>query len=284
MSSAPERRQRAGRPAMAVAALVLALTPLAARADCGRLQQLPGHDGQTLPFAVSPPGATPRGVSLILLAGGHGHVALDAAGCPAQLKGNALLRARPLLQARGYEVVTLDAPADHQGADGLADFRIAPAHAEDIGRVVRWLREQGARQVWLLGTSRGSISAVNAASRLEGDAAPEGLVISSVLSAGIAVARKPWAAHNVFDLPLERIRQPVLVLGHVDDSCPRSPPGNQPRVAQRMGAPAATQLISGGPGPVSGPDACEGRSPHGFWGQDAEMVAATLAFIEAERR
>ncbi|MBB2483790.1 alpha/beta hydrolase [Mitsuaria sp. WAJ17] len=259
--------------------------PLLAAADCGSLQQLGGHEGQVLPIAISAPAEPARGISLVLLAGGHGHVGLDATGCATQLKGNALLRARPLFQARGYEVVTLDAPADYRGDEGLAGFRIEPAHAEDIGRVVRWLRGQGAREVWLLGTSRGSISAVNAAARLAGEAAPDGLVLSSVLSVGASVtARRSWARQHVFDLPLERIRQPTLLLGHVDDSCPRSPPSGQARVAQRIGAAARTQLISGGAGPVSGPDACEGRSPHGFWGQDAEMVDATLAFIESRQR
>lgn len=281
MAEAPAGRSRRLRALAPGLGLALALTGLA-RADCGRLVALSGHEGQVLPFAVEAPAAPARGVSLVLLAGGHGHVALDAAGCPTQLKGNSLLRARPLFQARGYEVVTLDAPADHRGEDGLAGFRIEPAHAEDIGRVVRWLRGQGARQVWLLGTSRGSLSALNAAARLTGEAAPDGLVLSSVLSVGIA-ARKAWAGHHVFDLPLERVRQPTLLLGHVDDSCPRSPPSGQERVAQRIGASARTQLISGGRGPVSGPEACEGRSPHGFWGQDAEMVEASLAFIEASR-
>ncbi len=268
------------KPSLVLAALAW---PLLAAADCGRLEQISAHEGQVLPFAVSAPIAPARGISLVLLAGGHGHVGLDAAGCPTQLKGNALLRARPLFQARGYEVVTLDAPADYRGDDGLAGFRIDPAHAQDIGRVLRWLRGQGAREVWLLGTSRGSISAVNAAARLSGEAAPDGLVLSSVLSTSVS-ARKSWAGHHVFDLPLDRIQQPTLLLGHVDDSCPRSPPSGQERVAQRIGASARTQLISGGQGPVSGPDACEGRSPHGFWGQDADMVDATLAFIESRPR
>ncbi len=267
----------------AVALLGLTCSHLAAAAPaCGHLHQISGHEGQVLPFAVSAPVEPARPVSLVLLAGGHGHVALDDAGCPTQLKGNSLLRARPFFQERGYEVLVLDAPADYQGEGGLAGFRIKPAHAEDIGRVVRWLRERGAWQVWLLGTSRGSISAVNAASRLQGDMAPDGLVISSVLSVGGA-GRQAWVAHSVFDLPLERIRQPTLLLGHVDDSCPRSPPGGQARVAERIGASAQTQLMSGGAGPVHGPDACEGRSPHGFWMQDADMVAAILAFIEARR-
>lgn len=293
MSSAPDRagtgaagllaspRVRPWRDALALASAVL--LGHAAAADCGRLERLVGHEGQVLPFAVSPPATPGKGISLVLLAGGHGHVALDESGCPTPLKGNSLVRARPLLQARGYEVVTLDAPPDRQGEDGLAGFRSEPAHAEDIGRVVQWLRAHGAREVWLLGTSRGSISAVNAGARLSGEAAPDGLVISSVLSAGVAVARKPWAAHTVFDLPMERIRQPVLVLGHTDDTCPRSPPAKQDRVVQRLGAAARAQAISGGRGPVQGPDACEGRSPHGFWGQDAELVEATLSFIETRR-
>lgn len=269
---------------LATAALLgLSCSHLAAAAPaCGQMHQISGHEGQVLPFTVSAPAAPARGVSLVLLAGGHGHVALDDAGCPTQLKGNSLLRARPLFQERGYEVLILDAPADYQGEGGLAGFRVKPAHAQDIGQVVHWLRERGARQVWLLGTSRGSLSAVNAASRLQGDMAPDGLAITSVLSAG-GSGRQAWVAHSVFDLPLERIRQPTLLLGHVDDTCPRSPPSSQARVAERIGASAQTLLMSGGAGPVHGPDACEGRSPHGFWMQDAEMVAAILAFIEARR-
>ena len=43
-------------------------------------------------------------------------------------------------------------------------------------------------------------------------------------------------------------------------------------------------LITGGPGSrVSGNDldACEGREPHGFVGQEAEMVAGILRFLRS---
>ncbi len=47
-------------------------------------------------------------------------------------------------------------------------------HAEDIGKVIADVRERTKLPVWLVGTSRGAISAANAASRLTGPPRPTG--------------------------------------------------------------------------------------------------------------
>jgi len=268
--------------ARTLAACLLALAASAASASpCGELHSLSVRPGATLGYSfASPRGASP--ISLLLLAGGGGHLRLDEQGCAAALKGNALVRVQPLLQALGFGTVLVDAPSDQQsGEDGLAGYRTDPRHAADLGRLIEAVRAAQGGEVWLVGTSRGTISAANAASRLQGAAAPDGVVLSSVLTVGTPMGRKAWTAQSVFDLDLSAIRQPVLLLGHADDGCQRSPPAQMAEVARRI-RPSRTdlQLMQGGPG-GSG-DACEGRSPHGFVGQDAALVEAIRRFVRAQ--
>ncbi|MDI4634524.1 hypothetical protein J7U46_15800 [Pelomonas sp. V22] len=263
----------------ALALLMLAAAGAVQAAPCGELRSLAVREGASQAFSLNPPSAEPA-ITLVLLAGGGGHLKLDEKGCATALKGNALVRAQPLLQAQGFGTALVDAPSDQQaGDDGLAGFRTDPRHAADLGRLIETLRAvQGGGQVWLVGTSRGTISTVNAASRLQGAAAPDGVVLSSILTVGTPMGRKTWTSQSVFDLDLAAIRQPVLLLGHADDDCPRSPPRQMAEVAKRLrNARLEQQLIKGGPG-GSG-DACEGRSPHGFVGQDAELVEAIRRFV-----
>ena len=248
---------------------------------CGELLALPTHAGTSTRVTYVAPKATPP-TTLLLLAGGSGHVALGADGCARQLQGNSLLRVAPLFQAAGLGTAVLDAPSDHHGEDGLGGFRTDEAHAQDIGVVVAELRRRTGGAVWVVGTSRGAISAT----RLAGAAAPDGVVLTSALMAGQTGQRKAWVAQSVFDLPLERLAAPLLLLGHVDDVCLRSPPALMPRVMAKVRSERAQQAtLSGGPGSPRGPglDACEGRSPHGFHGQDAEMAEGIVRFVRGGR-
>jgi hypothetical protein len=268
-------------------ALCLAATApaLAQPAACGELFTVETHERTTTRYALAGPPAAPAGV-LLLLPGGGGHVDLDERGCARALKGNWLVRSLPLFHEAGFATVLVDAPSDHTGEDGLAGFRIAEAHAQDIGRVIADVRARTKTQrpVWLVGTSRGTISAANAASRLAGAAAADGLVLSSPVTAG-ARARKAWVIQSVFDLPLEAVRMPVLVVGHADDSCVRTPATLMERITARtQGAREQVVTVTGGPGrPAPGVDACEGRSPHGFVGQEAAVAAGIARFVGGGR-
>lgn len=254
-------------------------------ARCGEVLSIATHGNTTTRYALAfPPDAHPpdRRIALVLLAGGPGYVNLDARGCPRALVGNSLIRSIPHFHALGFVTALVDAPSDHHGPDGLGGFRIEPAHAEDLGRIVAALRERTGAPAWIVGTSRGAISAANAASRLAGPAAPDGVVLTSALMSGQFGAKLYWVAHSVFDMPLESIRVPVLVVGHEADPCPRSPPAMMNDVTARTnGAREQVVTVAGGPG-WSGPSglaACEGRSPHGFAGQEAEVAAGIARFI-----
>lgn len=140
------------------------------------------------------------------------------------------------------------------------------------------------RPVWLVGTSRGSISAVNAAARLSGPAAPDGVVLTSALMSGGSGGQRTWAAHTVFDLPLEAIRVPIVVVGHAADTCVRSPATLMSRITARTnGVREQVVTVTGGTGPAGAPGlaACEGRSPHGFVDQEAEVAAGMARFIRS---
>jgi hypothetical protein len=219
----------------------------------------------------------------VLLPGGGGHLDLDDKGCPRALMRNSLVRSLPHFRTAGFVTALVDAPSNHRGEDGLAGFRIAVQHAEDLGKVIADVRARTKAAVWLVGTSRGAISAVNAASRLSGLSAPDGLVLTSALMAGFHGGRKPWVAHSVFDLPLEAIRMPVLVVGHAEDTCVRSPANLMDGITARTnGAREQVVTVTGGPGKPGRPTvaACEGRSPHGFVEQEADVAAGITRFID----
>ena len=269
--------------------LGLAAGPAAAQGACGEPAIIATHDRSTTAYSIGwPLAAAPQKgrVTLVLLAGGPGHLALDAIGCPRKLKGNALVRSRHLFQRAGFITVLVDAPSDHHGQDGLGGFRTSARHAEDIGKIIAAVRARTKAPVWLVGTSRGAISAVNAASRLTGPAAPDGLVITSPVTSGRSGGRKPWVAQTVFSTRLEAIRVPMLVVVHADDSCIRSPPRLARRMLDRIPAKRA-QLVTVTGGPVGRRDAglaaCKGRSAHGFLGQEAQLVDGIDRFVRGGR-
>jgi hypothetical protein len=195
-----------------LAATCLAQAPSALGNErCGEVITMETHDRSTTRYTFVPPpkAAGPGGpMTLVLLAGGSGHVDLDAKGCPRALKGNSLVRLIPVFAAAGFGTALIDAPSDFHGEDGLGGFRTSLPHAQDIGKVIADLRARTQGNVWLVGTSRGAISAANAGGRLSGPSAPDGVVLTSAVTSGQRGARKAWVAQTVFDVPLEDIRLP----------------------------------------------------------------------------
>jgi len=279
---------------LCIVSLFLLATPVvgqssAATSDgCGEVVKIDTHSRTTTRYALAYPQPAPaqatRG-ALVLLVGGGGNLNLDDKGCPRALRGNSLVRSLPHFHEAGFVTALVDAPSDHESGDGLERFRITTQHAEDLGKVIADVRARSKGPVWLVGTSRGSISAVNAAARLSGASAPDGLVLTSALMSGSA-GKRAWVAHTVFDLPLETIRMPILVVGHAEDTCLRSPARLMDKITARTnGTREQVVTVTGGPGSGGAPsiDACEGRSPHGFIEQEAEVAAGIVRFIGGDR-
>jgi pimeloyl-ACP methyl ester carboxylesterase len=265
--------------------LVLLAVGTAHAQGCGEVLSVTTATAGELRAAFVPPARTPA-TTLLLLPGGDGHAALDSTGCPQRLQGNSLIRSMPLFQAAGLGTLLVDAPARHQGGDGLGAYRTDVDHAADLGRLITAVRERTGGTVWVAGTSRGAISAANAAARLQGRAAPDGVVLTSAVVAGDPRARKPWVAQSVFDLPLQAIVQPLLVIGHAQDRCLRSPPTEMDRVVSSTRSARAQAVTVRGGAVDEGAarvDACEGRSAHGFIGQEAEVADGIVRFVRGQR-
>jgi len=253
-------------------------------ASCGEVVTIATHGGTTTRYALAHPPAAPtayKPIALLLLAGGGGYLDLDDTGCPRALKGNFLARSLIHFHAAGFVTALADAPSDHSEADGLAGFRVTAQHARDLGELIVDLRARTKAPVWIVGTSRGTISAVNAAARLAGPSAPDGVVLTSVLSSGGSSTKRPWIGQTVFDLRLETVRMPVLMVGHDADSCVRTPATAMVDIAAKINASRKQVVtVTGGPGVAqSGVGDCQGRSPHGFLEQEAEVVAGIARFV-----
>jgi len=270
-----------GAALLAVCAVSMAALPVRAQAACGEIVTLDTHDGTKAKYSLG--GVSKNAtVALVLLSGGGGFHNLDDDGCPRYLKGASLNRKRPLFQGSGFATALVDSPDDYRGREGLGGFRIRADHAADIGKVIADVRRRTSLPVWLAGSSRGAISAANAASRLKGARAPDGLVLISPVTSGREGAYKAWVAQTVFSTDLDEIRVPVLVVVHADDKCVRTPPHLGDDILDKTnGSREQAVTVTGGPGWNGGMSvkACKGRSPHGFIDQEAEVAAGIARFI-----
>ncbi len=222
------------------------------------------RSGVQLPLAVSPVAAsTPARAVVVLLPGaGGGWGRWTEAGPDGR---NLLVRDRAAFWRAGLQVVLMGRASDSTDLD--YPDRVSPAHLADVRTVVDWAHARWGLPVWLVGTSRGSVSAAATALSL-----PVGRLAGVVLSATVPrQPRHPQA--TVMALPLERLAAPVLLLHHREDACPVSPPAGVGEVAARLvSAPVVEQRwVQGGGPPQGGP--CESLHFHGLVGQGQQALA-----------
>ncbi|NDY93611.1 alpha/beta hydrolase [Ideonella livida] len=227
--------------------------------------------GVQLPLAVSPvPPSTPARAAVVLLPGaGGGWGRWTDTGPDGR---NLLVRDRAAFWRAGLQVVLMGRASDSTDLD--YPDRISPSHLADVRAVVDWVHVRWGLPVWLVGTSRGSISAAAAALSL-----PPGRLAGLVLSATVTrQPRHPQA--TVLALPLERLRLPVLLLHHQADACPVSPPQGVAEVVARLTAAEVVEprWVQGGGPPQGG--SCEAMHFHGLVGQgDAALNALALRML-----
>lgn len=217
--------------------------------------------GVTQSYLLSAPETgKPRAVA-ILFPGGAGKTDLERESARKVLdRGNFLVRSRRLLAAGGIVAAVMDAPSDR--ASGMDDdFRLGDAHAEDIGKVIADLKTRyPGLPVFLVGTSRGTVSAASAGRRL-------GKTVDGVvLTATLFLATRQQPGLSGFDFGA--IPSPLLFVHHAGDGCAYTPYAAAKRLSDRY--PLVT--VSGGSPPQSKP--CEAMSEHGFLGREAATLEA----------
>lgn len=227
---------------------------------------LPARGDVTQSYLLSAPEPGKARAVAILFPGGAGKTDLERETARTAFdRGNFLVRTRRLFSGSGIAAAVVDAPSDR--ASGMDDpFRLGAAHAEDIGKVVADLRKRlPGLPVYLVGTSRGTVSAASAGARL--GSAVDGVV----LTATVFLANRRHPGLSGFDF--SSIPSPLLLVHHVDDACEVTPHSAAKRLADRF--PLVS--VSGGPPPQSKP--CEALSAHGFLGKEAETVEAIVRWM-----
>lgn len=241
--------------------MLLALASPALAAD--RLVAIDTRPGVRVGYwLMERPGAA---ATVVLLPGGPGGLAMKD-GVPGS--PNFLVRSRDLFAAAGYNVVIVGKPSDRADLDER--FRIGEEHVTDLRLVVEKVRRDLGKPVWVVGTSRGTLSAAALA------AAPDppqlaGIVLTSSITNGRGA--------SVTSVDLAKIRVPVLVVHHRDDACRVCNPRDAPAIVAALeNAPAKKLMLLSGGGGASGPP-CEPMHYHGYIGMEREAVDAITAWM-----
>jgi pimeloyl-ACP methyl ester carboxylesterase len=243
------------------------LVPAASAAIVEEVVQLPTDGAATLPYLRSWDDARPPVVAAVLFSGGGGAVGLQRKGIP-RPGANFLVRSRGMFNEQGIATAVIDVRSDQSAmSDGDPMSR---RHAEDVRAVVADLHQRfGALPVYLVGTSRGTVSAAYAGAAL-GDA-----VDGVVLTSSVFDASRGGSGLSAFDF--SSIRTRLLFVHHVDDACPVTPYA----MAERAAA-AGHRLVSveGGAPARSGP--CEAFSAHGYLGVEGPTVRAITPWLQRQ--
>ncbi len=217
---------------------------------------LPTRPGVTQPIYLTV--ARNPVASAIMYPGSNGVVSAE--------RNNFLIRVAGDFAAAGVTVAVADAPSDQAGGMNTG-FRAGEAQATDTAAIVAFLRSRAPVPVWLVGTSRGSISAANAAVRL----GPPRI-------AGVVLTSSVWAG-GMSAVPLNTLPVPVLIVHNRNDSCRESPFDQaEPAYATLTAAPAKQFLAVAGGSSRGNP--CGAMSPHGYLGIENQVVPPIVAWIK----
>jgi hypothetical protein len=236
------------------------------QADAEEIRKIPRPDDRIVPYLLAgdvPESASGVQAMAILFNGGEGYVGLLEKGIP-KPGANFLVRSRQLFVERGVPVAVIDVPSDMRGMpDG---FRMSQRHADDVAAVASEMQKQfPTARLFLIGTSRGTVSAAYAGAALGSRLA------GVVLTSSVFDASRGGAGLSGFDYG--KIKVPLLFVHHVDDTC---------RVTPYYAAKALSEkypLISvhGGKPAASGP--CDAFSAHGYYGVEGATVDAIVRWM-----
>lgn len=215
--------------------------------------------------------------SVILFPGGGGRIKITDYGY-IKIEGNFLVRTRDQFASQQLNVAVIDAPSDHYTKKGMKidNFRASSNHAEDISTVIDYIKKQATVPVWLVGTSRGTESAANAAIRLAGKI--DGLVLTS------SVTEENRKGISLPEMQLNEIKVPTLIVHHEDDECRVTTPEGAKVIKDELTNASKVELkyFSGGDEPISKP--CKAKSAHGYLGIENKVVNYITDFIKANSK
>jgi hypothetical protein len=228
--------------------------------------------GGELRVVVSQRTGTQPNIAVLLFAGYPGILRIEEApqGFRHELGGNFLIRARRFLNTDRLFTVMVDCPVDQwHSCDDL--YRASPQHAADITDVIADVKGRlGAQQVYLVGTSYGTVSTSLLARALAGRI--EGAVHTATFTDPRAGRMAHGAPLRDFDWS-KQPAAPQLFVHHRDDPCDVTRHASIEK--RRNGIPLIT--VEGAVEPRGEP--CLARTQHGFVGRERVVMQAIGAWI-----
>jgi hypothetical protein len=232
-----------------------------------RLVDLPFPDGdhQRVLF-VAPP--KPKAV-IVMLPGGSGNVGLTRDG-DIRHDNNFVVRTRGLWAARGYAVLI----PDTIDRENLRGARSSPEYARVVDRLIGFAHDQAAAPVFLLGTSQGSIAAMNGAAH-----ARPGTLAGLILTESVSVMG--GSHETVFDAEPQHVRVPALVVANEDDQCDVAPPQMAPKIASAMSQAPDVKVVTVSGGAAKSSKDCGSLTPHGYYGIEDQVVSLISDWMQS---
>lgn len=240
------------------------LLALATPTQAQKIIRLSSRPGVTQVYIlISPP--EKADAIVVLFRGSHGLMHPRIENGKVRFSRNGFLpRSYAEFLKRGVTVAMVDAPSDRQ-RDGMGvEFRQSEEHLTDVSAVIADLSRRFLElPLFLVGTSRGTVSVASVAGRLTKEIS--GVVLTATLfrSSGTrSLTRRLRQARLDFD----RIQSPLLFVHHVSDPCPRAPYEDTASISEKY------PLISVSGGLDTNPNECQPLGPHGFYGKESETV------------
>jgi pimeloyl-ACP methyl ester carboxylesterase len=134
-----------------------------------------------------------------------------------------------------------------------------------VNSLIGFAHDRIAVPVFLLGTSQGSIAAMNGAAH-----APPGTLAGVILTESVSVMG--GSHETVFNADPQKVRVPALVLANQDDRCDVAPPAMAPKIAAAMSQDPDVKVAAVSGGVSQSSKDCGSLSPHGYYGIENQVV------------
>jgi predicted alpha/beta-hydrolase family hydrolase len=250
-------------PAVLMRAICLfALLTISVTAQAGELLRITTREGirTTLAWHETPNAR----ITVLVLSGGEGGFGRVENGLPTS--GNFLIRTAQHWIDQGFNYAAFGKPSDMDELERNSD-----AHLVDLKATVKFLKSKTNTPIYVIGTSRGTISATR---MLIDD--PESNIAGGVLTASVLGYKNEGAVRKQ---DLSKIKVPVLVYHHSRDACVHCMPHEASNVIRGLkNAPVKKlMMVDGGSNPQGNP--CHGQHWHGFIGMEREAVGHIADWI-----
>jgi hypothetical protein len=209
-----------------------------------------------------------RRTVFILFMGGEGTGPfVPLANGKTKLSNNFLTRCSSDFIDNGVSVALIAPPSDMQNGMGC-EFRSSGEHAGDVEGVIASLVEKGFDEIFLVGTSNGTLSAASAGGKIREEHVKGVILTSSVAGIG-PTGRSCYVDHYV-----SKISYPVMIVHHRDDACMATPFVEAVKLKERIKTKVTFVEVRGGGPPKGG--VCMPLHYHGFIGIEREVVKALV--------